>query len=382
MKILFTGLPIKEHLLTSFNLVKELIKRGHSVSYIISEEWAGKVTEAGALYIPYDNYPIDPKKHHINRLQFRHCVETTLRVGSDYDCIIFDADFYAGAKIAHRLNKKYIRIYYDIAYNTATLKKFRRYLPFFKRLSLTKPFSYFFALNETGRYKKELNISDIASELTLSTISDLNISFISKTFQPENTTFPEKNYVFTGPSMENGKVSCIIPFNAMDSAIIFISVGDKTDNKFLNYCYEAFKNARISVIIAFENGANANTIGPIPDNFYVYPAMLPKEVLKRTDLFITDGSSTKINQALFYGIPVIVYCNNRSDYFLGKRVEQLNLGKKLTKKDLSLGKLRQIVIDLLRNDIILDNIIITEAETKLMGGTAKAADVIEDYIAK
>ncbi|MBQ5735416.1 MAG: hypothetical protein IIV51_08560, partial [Lachnospiraceae bacterium] len=70
------------------------------------------------------------------------------------------------------------------------------------------------------------------------------------------------------------------------------------------------------------------------------------------------------------------------DYYLAKRVEQLNLGKKLTKKDLSLGRLRQIVIDLLKNDTILDNIIITEAETKLMGGTLKAADAIENYIAK
>lgn len=382
MKILFIGLPIKEHILTSFNLVKELIDRKHSVSYIISQEWENKINALGATYIPYDNFPIQPQSYKVQRLQFRATVETALRVGSMFDCIVFDSDFYAGCKIATKLEKKYIRIYYDIVINRSVLKQIRPYMPFSKRLSLTKPFSSIFAKNDTGKYKKDLHITDIVNEITNSTISDLNISFSSKSFQPYNDTFPEKNYVFAGPSMESGNLSCIIPFSAMDSAIIFISIGEKVSTSFLKYCYEAFANARISVIMSFDNGANANDIGPIPDNFYVYPATLPKEVLKRTDLLITNGNSTKINQALFYGIPIVVYCHNRSDYFAGKRVQQLNLGTTIKKKDLKRGKLRSTVIDLLKNDTILDNVIVTEAETKLMGGTKKAADAIEDYLAK
>lgn len=382
MKILFIGLPIKEHILTSFNLVKELVNRKHSVSYIISQEWEHKVTSIGGNYIPYDNFPIQPNSNHLQKLQFRASVETALRVGLDFDCIVFDAEFYAGGKIAHKLNKKYVRIYYDIVYNTPVLRQLRPYMPFSKRLSLTKPFSSIFARNDTGKYKKALHITDIVNEITNSTISDLNISFSSKSFQPYNDTFPEKNYVFAGPSMESGNLSCIIPFNAMDSAIIFISIGEKVSKNFLKYCYEAFAHARISVIMAFDNGTNANDIGPIPDNFYVYPSSLPKEVLKKTDLLITDGNSAKINQALFYGIPIIVYCQNRSDYFIGKRVKQLNLGTLIKKKELRSGKLRPTVIDLLKNDIVLDNVIVTEAETKLMGGTKKAADAIEEYLTK
>ena len=57
-KILMVNLPFSGHTNPTLELAKTFVSLGHEVTYIHSPEWKNKIEETGAIFIPYDNYPI------------------------------------------------------------------------------------------------------------------------------------------------------------------------------------------------------------------------------------------------------------------------------------------------------------------------------------
>lgn len=56
MKILFINLPYYGHVIPTIGLVKELIKHGCDVTYMLPFDWEEKVTESGAVFYGYENH--------------------------------------------------------------------------------------------------------------------------------------------------------------------------------------------------------------------------------------------------------------------------------------------------------------------------------------
>lgn len=53
LNILFISLPVHGHVNPSLGLVRELVRRGHRVSYILTESYRDKVEAAGGVLLPY-----------------------------------------------------------------------------------------------------------------------------------------------------------------------------------------------------------------------------------------------------------------------------------------------------------------------------------------
>ena len=56
MKILFINLPYYGHVVPTFGLVQELIKKGCEVTYLLPFDWEEIITESGAKYHGYKNH--------------------------------------------------------------------------------------------------------------------------------------------------------------------------------------------------------------------------------------------------------------------------------------------------------------------------------------
>lgn len=53
MKILMVNVPFSGHINPTLPLARELVKRGHHVSYILTNQWKDRIEETGAAFIPY-----------------------------------------------------------------------------------------------------------------------------------------------------------------------------------------------------------------------------------------------------------------------------------------------------------------------------------------
>ena len=54
MNILMVNEPFSGHVNPTLPLAKELVARGHNVSYILTNEWKERIEATGANFIPYN----------------------------------------------------------------------------------------------------------------------------------------------------------------------------------------------------------------------------------------------------------------------------------------------------------------------------------------
>ena len=52
MRILMVNVPFSGHVNPTLLLARKLVERGHSVSYILTNQWKEKIEETGAAFIP------------------------------------------------------------------------------------------------------------------------------------------------------------------------------------------------------------------------------------------------------------------------------------------------------------------------------------------
>ena len=57
MRILMVNVPYAGHVNPTLPLTKELVKRGHQVAYVNSEEFHSKIEATGAAFFPYVDFP-------------------------------------------------------------------------------------------------------------------------------------------------------------------------------------------------------------------------------------------------------------------------------------------------------------------------------------
>ena len=73
---------------------------------------------------------------------------------------------------------------------------------------------------------------------------------------------------------------------------------------------------------------NPETLGNIPSNIWTYSYVPQLEVLQHTDLFITHGGMNSVNEAMYYGVPMLVMPVINDQPLNAAQVEKLKLGKK------------------------------------------------------
>lgn len=92
-KILMINLPFSGHVNPTLPLTAELVKRGHKVDYICSEQFRDAIETAGADFIPYSSFPIKPTEREKKRLSFQAAFDTAIGLQNIYDILIYEMFF-------------------------------------------------------------------------------------------------------------------------------------------------------------------------------------------------------------------------------------------------------------------------------------------------
>jgi MGT family glycosyltransferase len=196
--------------------------------------------------------------------------------------------------------------------------------------------------------------------------------YTSSFFQPYAETFSE-NYHFIGPILRKPTQT----FKKSDIPTIFISLGtvDNAQADFYKLCFEALKDTPYHVILAIGETLDKAELGKIPKNFSVYSYVDQIAVLQVTDVFLTHCGMNSVSEALYFGIPLLLYPQTPEQYAVAVRVANLNAGKLL--ETLSPTALKTGIQDLLSDTTFKTGALHIQDSFFKAGGISEAVTFIE-----
>lgn len=386
MKIVFFCIPAHGHTNPTLGVVKELIENNHEVYYYSYEIMREKIESTGAKFVPCDQYDTqteltnEDKEKIAKDLVFSTnlIVDLTLNLDDAIlkdmqelkpDVIVSDSMAFWGKLIAKKLNIPFISSTTTFAFNKYSAKVMRSDGPsLFQMLkSIPKINKSLKRLREKG-YEVKSIFDIIANSNDTSTIV-----YTSKLFQPFAETFSD-NYDFVGPIMRD----IILPMKKVDIPTIYISLGTVNNNykDFYKNCFEALKDEKIRVIMSVGEDIDMNEICNIPNNFIVEKFVDQIAVLQVADVFITHCGMNSVNEALYFGIPLILFPQTTEQYGVANRVKELKAGIFLENSNIE--NIRNIVKEVLNDKNIKENALKISDSLKNCGGAKEATKFIEN----
>lgn len=377
--ILMVNLPFSGHTNPTLGLARMLTDMGHRVTYVHSPTWRDAVENTGVRFVPYDDYPLFPSPFQDRMRCWRAAYRTVLRIGAEYDCLIYEMLFVSGKALADRLGIVPIRLFSTFALNEHVLEDFGRngglYLTSIFRFPRLRSFISAPMSRKYGWRFRELEAEIARNSPTL------NITYTPRSFQVYANEFPQSRYAFVGASIDG---RCREPFEPPEGsgALVYISLGTELNKseRFFRRCVEAFGSTGMRVVMAIGDSVRPESLGPVPPTMMVRRRVPQLEVLSQASLFITHGGMNSVNEALFYGVPMLVVPVGNDQPTVARRVEKLGLGEALDIRKATPDVLREAAMRVLSDRECHARLSEFRQETRNAGGNAKAVKLIVEQL--
>ncbi len=378
MKILMVSLPFSGHINPLLGIAKALVNRGHKVDFILSRQWQSQIEAAGARCIPYEDFPQIPTELELRCLSFKAAYSTALKYGRNYECLIYEMLFFPGKFIADELQIPAVRLFSTFALNNQILSEIINTGGPLMGLLKSKKIARLMTKRLLGDFK--IKESDMLREIIYNP-AKLNFIFTTKEFQINEGDFSKHQYKFIGPSIEGRSESDVLELDDFERPIIYISLGSMLNNakRFYINCIKAFEGSPYNVIISVGKKVNIADFGQLPNNIRIYPFVPQLQILQKSALFITHGGMNSVNEAMHFGVPMIVTPLATDQPTVAKRVKQLNLGQ-VMKITASPEEILRLSVETINNLSIQKNVGLFREYSKKAYGTEFAVNEIEHFV--
>jgi MGT family glycosyltransferase len=384
-KIVFFCIPAHGHTNPTLGVVRELIARGNKVYYYSYEMMRDKIEATGAKFIPCDAY--DP--------QVRLSKEDAGKIGKDLafstsliveltlalddamlqdmkalqpDVIVSDSMAFWGKLIARKLEIPFVSSTSTFAFNQHSAKVMKQSGPglFSMLKSMPKVNKSLRRLREKG-YPVKSVLDIIANDNDTKTIV-----YTSPLFQPCAETFSE-NYAFVGPILRPARET----LEKTDQPTVYLSLGtvDNDHPDFYQNCLTALGGQPYRVILSVGDETDLQKLGHIPANCQVAHTVDQIAILQQADVFVTHCGMNSVGEALYYGVPLVLFPKTPEQQGVANRVLELNAGISL--EGTTPEGIRKAVQTVLEQQELREGVAAIQTSFRQCGGAKTAADLIE-----
>lgn len=389
--VIVYSLPFSGHVNPALPVIAELVQRGEQVFFYATEDFQDAIERSGATfrsYGPFDlpgislmNNPI-----HVTDLYMRHfptvmekCLPEAQTIQPDY--IMHDTCTPWGELIAELLQVPSVGLQSVLLVQTKMI--------WFSLPQLTRTIILCMQARKEARsitevLKSVANTYHSRPRSLLESIhynGDITIVYTSRAFQPMQHLFGE-NFIFIGPSVKDRGEPLDFPLERLgDRPVIYISLGTLFNNRldFYRTCIEAFADTKYQVVLSIGRQIQVEELGPIPENFLVSQYVPQLLVLARSALFIGHGGLNSVLEALWYGVPLLLFPPKASDQpWVAECAEKAGVGKVYSKSRIAAAKLRSLAESVLANPAYAQKSKRIGKSLHIAGGASKAADAIEE----
>ncbi|MBQ2708038.1 MAG: glucosyltransferase [Clostridia bacterium] len=383
-KIAFFCIPAHGHTNPTLGVVRELISRGHEVTYYSYNCMREKIEAAGAKFISCDEFDHEQRLSPEDAVRVgkdlafstQILVDTTLALDASIladlqanrpDCIVADSMAVWGKAAAFKLDIPFVSSTTTFAFNRHSAKVMKQ--------DIGALFGMIFSMPKINRQVKRLQKAGYPVKSVLDLLqNDDNthtVVYTSPQFQPFAETFSDK-YAFVGPSVRNAAGE----IEKTREKLVYISLGtvNNANLPFYRACVEAFTGTDVQVILSVGGLTDIGTLGELPDHIAAYSHVDQIAVLHKADVFLSHCGMNSASESLYFGVPLVMYPQTPEQGGVASRVLELGAGRMLEAADA--GAVRRTVLAVMDDAGCRENAAAIGEGFRRCPGAAGAADKI------
>ncbi|MGY0498958.1 macrolide family glycosyltransferase [Nocardia sp. FBN12] len=382
--IAMVGIPIVSHVLPSLEVIRELVARGHRVTYANDPAVADLITGAGADLIPCtsllpvadNNWPQDPVAVMNLFLDNAQLALAPLRAAYDADpadLYMYDIGAYAGRALAESQNRPLLQL-------SPTFVAWQGYeqdvVAQVRQLPGADTFQARFAqwLADCGATTTDV---DEFSGMPADTVA-----LIPRAMQPHADRVDSGTVTFVGPCFDTRRsAGWIRPARA--GKVLLISLGSAYTHRpeFYRQCLQAFGNLPgWHIVLQIGKHTDPDELGDIAPNVEVHSWVPQRAILEQADAFITHAGMGGCGEGLSAGVPMIAVPQGAEQFMNADRLVELGVACRIDTEDATAENLRAALHDLITDPEVAHRSAQLSADAKAEGGTLRAADLIEKML--
>jgi MGT family glycosyltransferase len=379
------------HIAPTLGVSRELLRRGHRVTYVVDKKFAATVEETGARAVTYTSArgefyrAADPNPERLAVDGYNLLVDTVRTVfprameafaDDRPDVVLYDFETVAAARVlARELGALPVQLSPSHAANESFSLRAQMWgadhpvMAEGAKVMVDFMGEHGIGLDEMGRYGAEWD--------------QHNLVFLPRAFQVEGDGFDDRfafvGPTFTEPAPDSGRWAPPADGRRLALVSLGTEAGDRGD--FFRLCAEAFDPADWHVVMTLGRGNDPELLGPLPAHVEAHPWLPHPLVLPHADVFVCHAGMGSLMEALYYGVPVVALPRAHELAVSAEQLERRGVGRSLPRSGLTAPGLTAAVAGLLDDPEAPAALARMRDAVRTAGGAARAADLLETWAA-
>ncbi|WP_083959513.1 macrolide family glycosyltransferase [Streptoalloteichus hindustanus] len=380
------SIPAPGHVHPNLEIMRELVARGHRVTYANTEAYAEAIAATGAELVPYTStLPTeDPGTSFDDQIGF-------------YEIFLNDAIAMLPQLRAAYENDRPDLFLYDIAGAPARVLANEWDVP---EMQLSPTLVAWEGYREDMAAMTEAMLQDPRGAalfrrcdewLTENGLGHLDwASFMSRpprglvliprALQPNADRVDLDRYTFVGPCFGDRSHQGTWTRPADAEKVVLVSLGSAFTQQpaFYRECLRAFGNLPgWHVVLQIGKHVDVAELGEVPGNVEVHRWVPQLAILEQADLFVTHAGMGGSTEGLYCGVPMIAVPQAVDQFSNADLLVQLGVARRLDTEEATADRLRAALEGLTGDPQVAATLATIRKELREEGGTARAVDLIE-----
>lgn len=383
LHIAMVGTPAISHVIPSLEIIRELARRGHRVTYANDPRMEELVTGAGAELVPFTStlpvddhsWPEDPIAAMELFLDDAKAIMPTVRAAYEDDrpgVFLYDIAGYPARVLAENWGVPAVQL-------SPTYVAWKDYEETVGAQVKALPGASGY-LERFGAWLDEqgvpLSVSDFAGHPRRA------LALIPRAMQPYADTVDPDVVSFIGPCLgeraEQGEWSP--PPGAEGKRVLLVSLGTAFTAlpDFYRECVAAFGGLDgWHVVLQIGKHVRPEELGEVPDNVEVHPWVPQLAILRQASAFVTHAGMGGSSEGLVCGVPMIAVPQFADQFSNADTLQAQGVARRIDTEDATADALRSALEELTSSPAVAARLAEISAELDTKGGVRVAADLIE-----
>jgi len=380
------------HVNPSLEVIRELVARGHRVTYAIPPLFAEKVAEAGAEVKVWESTLPGPDDDpaawgtvlldHVE-LFLADAIQALPQLAEAYDgdepdLVLHDITAYPARVLAHRWGVPAI----SLSPNLVAWEGYEEEVaePLWAEPKSTERGQAYYA--RFHNWLKENGITEHPDPFVGR--PDRSLVLIPKALQPNADRVDESVYSFVGACQgdRGSQGDWRRPAGAEKVALVSLGSSFTKQPDFYRECVKAFGELPgWHLVLQIGKHVDPAELGAVPDNVEVRTWVPQLAILKQADLFVTHAGAGGSQEGLATATPMIAVPQAVDQFGNADMLAGLGVARRIDKEEANAETLREAALALVGDPGVARKLKEVQAEMAQEGGTRRAADLIEAELA-
>ncbi|KOV69294.1 macrolide-inactivating glycosyltransferase [Streptomyces sp. MMG1121] len=376
------------HVNPSLEVIRELVARGHRVTYAIPPVFAEKVAATGARPVPYTSTlpgpGADPSAWGTTLLDnvepfLADAIQALPQLidayaGDEPDLVLHDIASYPARVLAHRWGVPAI----SLSPNLVAWEGYEKEVaePMWAEPKKTARGQAYYA-----RFEAWLTENGITRHPDpFAGRPDRSIVLIPKALQPNADRVDERVHTFVGACQGDRAEQGDWQRPAGVDRVALVSLGSAFTNQpgFYRECVRAFGDLPgWHLVLQVGRHVSAADLGDVPANVEVHDWVPQLAILRQADLFVTHAGAGGSQEGLATATPMIAVPQAADQFGNADVLTALGVARRLDTEEATADRLREAALALVDDPEAARRLKAIQAEMAQEGGTHRAADLIE-----